>query len=424
MGCLAEGNRGASYIRCDACRRTFDDARRRNREPNRLWAITLEPDRRYEGVADALRHDAEEIVRDRECGDEGGCGKRGRATKWYKYATLPALVVVYLRRFSPVAGQKLTSARVPIEVDLDLGEYLDTAPRAPAETIDLEETATSAALGEPTRTQDPAVDRPTGAAPPAPIHIHSDNEAVGKAAADAGATADGTEAPGFPPGSVSAPVGGQGRTSALVPSEKELGPKAHLESSTRAPVAQGDLETVRTSAAPGEPTLSEEPAVDRPTETAPPAPRHIHSDDAPVVQSATDAGATADGTEAPGLPPRSLSAPYRVRAVVEHLGETCDAGHYRTWVRVDSSATGNNARGGAWTLYDDRSVSPGHPALPPTVASNACLVFYERHDGAETPPEDEETTEDTPATGPNADLDPMEPRNVDADGDVIMETAL
>ena len=57
------------------------------------------------------------------------------------------------------------------------------------------------------------------------------------------------------------------------------------------------------------------------------------------------------------------------------------------------------------------------------MAANARLVFYERHDGAKPPPEDEETTEDTPATGPNADLDPMDPRNVDADGDVIVEGA-
>ena len=67
---------------------------------------------------------------------------------------------------------------------------------------------------------------------------------------------------------------------------------------------------------------------------------------------------------------------YRTRAVVCHHGATLADGHYTCWVRA-AAAPGGPAND-SWVHYDDRAVGPPEPDLPPSVAEEAYLIFYER----------------------------------------------
>ena len=66
---------------------------------------------------------------------------------------------------------------------------------------------------------------------------------------------------------------------------------------------------------------------------------------------------------------------YRARAVVCHTGATLAGGHYTCWVRAAPGlATGESD---TWVCYDDSYVGRPEPALPPHVATDAYLLFYE-----------------------------------------------
>ena len=67
---------------------------------------------------------------------------------------------------------------------------------------------------------------------------------------------------------------------------------------------------------------------------------------------------------------------YRTRAVVCHHGATLACGHYTCWVRA-AAAPGGPAND-SWVPYNDRAVGQPEPALPPSVAEAAYLIFYER----------------------------------------------
>ena len=112
---------------------------------------------------------------------------------------------------------------------------------------------------------------------------------------------------------------------------------------------------------------------------------------------------------------------YRVRAIVEHIGDTSEAGHYRTWIRTEGGGPLASDRRTTWTLYDDRTVRTGQHELPAEVETGACLLFYESlcslastaeesNAGGEKPASEDEGAAATYAT--------------DEEGDVVMEDML
>ena len=96
------------------------------------------------------------------------------------------------------------------------------------------------------------------------------------------------------------------------------------------------------------------------------------------------------------------STRYRARAVVCHHGETLRGGHYTCWVRAAAAPAGSAE--GAWGHYDDSDVGRPQAALPPTVESDAYLVFYERIPpaAADTPGPAQQPVEIGAAASPEA----------------------
>jgi len=231
-----------TYIKCGACKRTRDNRNLQNREPNGVWTAFIRPDGNYAGVADALRQDAQDTARDWVCDGDEGCGRRSKMQKWLKYETLPPVVAVLLKRHADVGGLKISSARVPIEPEIDLREHWEPKPER------------------------------------------------------------------------------------------------------KAPPSNG------------------------------------------VEEEAT---AVPEGTT------------YRVRAVVEHVGESIHSGHYRCWVR--EHPPGGGGSGGNWTLYDDSTVVPGRAELPPGVETGAYIIFYEKSPGACAEPTAGEAAGAAPGVQANAD---------------------
>jgi len=92
---------------------------------------------------------------------------------------------------------------------------------------------------------------------------------------------------------------------------------------------------------------------------------------------------------------------YRVRAVVEHVGESIHGGHYRCWVR--EHPPGGEGSGSRWTLYDDSTVVPGRAELPPGVETGAYIIFYEKSPGACEEPTAGGAAGAAPAVHSNAD---------------------
>ena len=67
---------------------------------------------------------------------------------------------------------------------------------------------------------------------------------------------------------------------------------------------------------------------------------------------------------------------YRTRAIVCHHGSSLKGGHYTCWVRAAAPPAGPAED--TWVQYNDSTVGRPRNTLPPTVASDACLLFYER----------------------------------------------
>ena len=115
----------------------------------------------------------------------------------------------------------------------------------------------------------------------------------------------------------------------------------------------------------------------------------------PVIDLTAHPGAGAEAAVEPRAP---NSSRYRTRAVVCHHGETLSDGHYTCWARAAAAPDGR--ANDSWVRYDDSSVGPPQPTLPPSVAGDAYLVFYElapstpAHAAAATDEVAEETEED------------------------------
>ena len=67
---------------------------------------------------------------------------------------------------------------------------------------------------------------------------------------------------------------------------------------------------------------------------------------------------------------------YRTRAIVCHHGASLTDGHYTCWVRATAAPAGPAED--AWVQYNDSTVGRPRTALPPTVATDAYLLFYEQ----------------------------------------------
>ena len=65
---------------------------------------------------------------------------------------------------------------------------------------------------------------------------------------------------------------------------------------------------------------------------------------------------------------------YRTRAVVCDHGDSLKDGHYTCWIRA--AATPAGPANDTWVHYNDSVVGRPEATLPPTVASDAYLVFY------------------------------------------------
>ena len=87
-----------------------------------------------------------------------------------------------------------------------------------------------------------------------------------------------------------------------------------------------------------------------------------------------DLSAHLDGTA--GQPPPESRTRYRTRAIVCHHGTTLAGGHHTCWVRAAPGATA--AEADTWVQYNDSIVGRPRGTLPPNVASDAVLLFYEQ----------------------------------------------
>ena len=81
--------------------------------------------------------------------------------------------------------------------------------------------------------------------------------------------------------------------------------------------------------------------------------------------------------------------------MVCHHGDRLTDGHYTCWVRAAAALTGPESD--TWVHYDDSVVGPPQAALPPTVASDAYLLFYELVPAATDAPEPANQAVETPA---------------------------
>ena len=87
------------------------------------------------------------------------------------------------------------------------------------------------------------------------------------------------------------------------------------------------------------------------------------------------------GAAGGALPRPERAALYRTRAIVCHHGTTLREGHYTSWVRAapaPAAAAAAATAGNAWVQYDDSVVGRPQSNLPPNVASDAVLLFYEQ----------------------------------------------
>jgi hypothetical protein len=76
--------------------------------------------------------------------------------------------------------------------------------------------------------------------------------------------------------------------------------------------------------------------------------------------------------------PKIGTMKYQLRAVVEHLGNDTETGHYVCWVRqrpeASAAATENDP---TWMEFDDDTITT-HEELPASVHRGSYLLFYER----------------------------------------------
>ena len=102
-----------------------------------------------------------------------------------------------------------------------------------------------------------------------------------------------------------------------------------------------------------------------------------------------------------GRPNPENQARYRPRAIVCHHGTTLARGHYTCCVRAAPRATAPVPD--TWVQYNDSIVGRPRSTLPPNVASDAVLLFYEqiRVTGTERPrePDPEIQIDDAAASG-------------------------